>query len=183
VSATAVEPFRRWAWDRTWGAKCVPIGEAPMEPLFSAPDPGLEELRRRRAELRESMDALEHALAAPAPGRVGAWAERVHVALVELGGDFREHVDITEGPDGLYRGVLTTAPRLSHAVAGLIDEHAQIAGLVGDLLTCVSGPAIHDGVDRARDMGTALLGRLIRHRQRGADLIYEAYTVDVGGET
>jgi len=154
-----------------------------MEPLFSTPDPGLEALCCRRAELRESMDALEQALAAPAPGRVGAWAERVHVALVELGADFREHIDITEGPDGLYREVLTTSPRLSHAVAGLTGEHAQIAGLVGDLLACLSGPAIHDGVEGARDMGTALLGRLIRHRQRGADLIYEAYEVDVGGET
>ena len=26
-----------------------------------------------------------------------------------------------------------------------------------------------------------LLGQLTRHRQRGADLIYEAYQVDIGG--
>ncbi len=28
---------------------------------------------------------------------------------------------------------------------------------------------------------TALLAALARHRQRGADLIYEAYAVDLGG--
>jgi hypothetical protein len=48
----------------------------------------IEALRVRRAELYESMSALEQALAAPAPGRLDAWAERVHVALVELVGDF-----------------------------------------------------------------------------------------------
>jgi hypothetical protein len=157
--------------------------EAPMEPLFSLRDQGWEVLRRRRAELRESMDALEQALAAPVPGRVGAWAERVNVALVELSADFREHVDITEGPDGLYRGVLSTAPRLSNAVNRLTAEHAVMAGLIHDMLTSVSEPAIDGGVDDVRDLGTMLLGRLIRHRQRGADLIYEAYEVDVGGET
>ena len=28
---------------------------------------------------------------------------------------------------------------------------------------------------------TALLAALARHRQRGADLVYEAYAVDLGG--
>jgi hypothetical protein len=152
----------------------------------SAPTPEqvfLEALRRHRAELRESMSALEQALAAPAPGRLGAWAQRVHVALAELSADFREHIDITEGPDGLYRGVLTTAPRLSHAVTGLTREHAQIKDLVDDLLARLTGSEVNDGVDRVRDLGTVLLGRLIRHRQRGSDLVYEAYETDIGGET
>jgi len=85
-----------------------------MDPM-PTPAQVLETLRRRRAELRESMNAVEQALAAPAPRRLEAWAERVHVASVELSADFREHIDVTEGPDELYRGVLMTAPRLSNA--------------------------------------------------------------------
>ena len=66
-------------------------------------DPGLERLRRPGAELRDSMAAaLEQALAAPAPGRAAAWIERVHVSLVELSADVREHVAITEGPERLH---------------------------------------------------------------------------------
>ncbi|HET6753975.1 MAG TPA: hypothetical protein VFH23_08495, partial [Jiangellaceae bacterium] len=61
-------------------------------------DQAIEALRVRRAELSESMSALEQALAAPAPGRRDAWAQRVHVALVELVSDFREHIAIAEGP-------------------------------------------------------------------------------------
>lgn len=96
------------------------------EPSLPAPERAfVESLRARRSELRESMGALEQALAAPARDRVGAWAERVHVALVELSGDFRAYIDITEGPDGLYRRVLTTSPRLSDAVARLAREHVR----------------------------------------------------------
>ena len=32
-----------------------------------------------------------------------------------------------------------------------------------------------------REHGTTVLGRIVRHRQRGADLIYEAYATDIGG--
>jgi hypothetical protein len=74
-----------------------------MQPSSSTPERAfLEDVRCRRAELLESMRAVEQALAAPAPGRHARWAERVHVALVELSADLREHIDITEGPDGLY---------------------------------------------------------------------------------
>ena len=61
----------------------------------------LTELRRHRAELRESMSALEDALAAPAAADRPRWAHRVHAAVAEVSGDFRAHVDITEGSRGL----------------------------------------------------------------------------------
>jgi hypothetical protein len=153
-----------------------------MEPSVPPEQALLEELRRRRIGLRESMSALEQALAAPAPGRLDTWEQRVHAALVELSADFREHVEITEGTSGLYRGLLTTAPRLSHAVARLVCEHSQIRDLVDDLLARASEPDVED-VDGLRDLGMALLGSLVRHRQRGSDLVYEAYAVDIGGET
>ena len=36
-------------------------------------------------------------------------------------------------------------------------------------------------VDETRQELTTLLSALARHRQRGADLVYEAYDVDLGG--
>jgi len=143
----------------------------------------VDELRARRAELRESMGALEQALAAPTHDRAGAWAERVHVALVELSGDFHDHIEITEGPDGLYRRVLPTAPRLSHAVASLTHDHARISTVIDDLLDRARAARTSEDVERVRGVGTILLGRLVRHRQHGSDLLYEAYDSDIGGET
>ena len=157
--------------------------EASMEPVVSRPDSGLNALRQLRAELRESIDALELALASPAVGRVEAWAERVSVALGELSADFRTHIAITEGPESVHREVLEVAPRLSNAVGHLAAEHAVITALIEDLLNQAGNVASKDDVDAIRDLATGLLGRLARHRQRGADLIYEAYETDIGGET
>ena len=154
-----------------------------MEPGLPTPSQDLlEALRQRRADLRTSMTALEKALATAAPGRLDAWAQRVNVALAELSADFGEHIDITEGPGGLYQGLLTTAPRLSNAVVRLTHEHAQISSLIEDLLRRAGGPDVTD-VDHIRDRGVQLLGKLAHHRQRGSDLVFEAYSVDIGGET
>ena len=97
-----------------------------MEPVVGAADPGLDALRRRRAELGGSMAALEQALAQPVSGRHSAWAERVDVALVELSADFAEHVAVAEGSDGLHEAVLASTPRLSHSIRRLVTEHAVI---------------------------------------------------------
>ena len=154
-----------------------------MGTTSSAPGEGpWEALRRQRAELRESMSALELALSGPMSGGQARWAERVHVALVELSADVRGHIDFTEGSEGLYVDILATAPRLSDAVAHLTQEHVEITGLLEDLLARTLSP---EGVDMGETRGVAnsLLGRLVRHRQRGADLVYEAYEYDIGGET
>jgi hypothetical protein len=155
-----------------------------MEPTLSTREQEfVAELGRRRAELLESMRALEQALAAPTPGRRTQWAERVHVSLVELSGDFRAHLEVTEGPDGLYSQLLTTAPRLAGASSRLAREHVVIHAEIDDLLATAGAPDAAENVDAIRESGTALLARLVRHRQQGSDLVYEAYHSDIGGET
>jgi hypothetical protein len=154
-----------------------------MEKTVATEQALMVELRRRRAELRESMGALENALAAPASHDRDRWAQRVHVALVELSADMRAHIDITEGPDGMYADLSQRAPRLSTPIARLTREHATILSLIEDLAAKVEEPEGIRGVSRIRDLGTTLLGTLVRHRQRGSDLVYEAYDVDIGGET
>lgn len=144
--------------------------------------PFLEELRRKRGELRGSMSALEHALASAATGDSAHWAQRVHVALVELSADLREHVTITEGPEGLYREVIRAEPRLSDPVARLTQEHGVFAGQVEDLIARVNPPGPLD-VEVLREQGSDLIRGLMRHRQKGADLVYEAYEFDIGGDT
>jgi hypothetical protein len=155
-----------------------------MDPSASPPEQKLvDEVRRRRAELLESMRAVEQALSAPAPGRQAHWTERVHVALVELAADFREHINITEGPDGLYGDLLVTAPRLQGAVSGLTREHVRIKDRIDALIEDAGGPDSSGNFDTIREAGTALLAQLLRHRQRGSDLVFEAYEADIGGET
>jgi len=153
-----------------------------MEPV-GAENAELDALRHLRAELRDSIWALEQALASPTPGRHVPWAEQVSAALTELSADFTEHVAETEGTNGTHYAVLATTPRLSNLVRHLVSDHVIIAGLIGDLRVRVRSPLAAGEVDAVRDLGTALLSRLARHRQHGADLIYQAYQVDLGGET
>lgn len=152
--------------------------------------PELSELRRHRAELLESINALELALAAPVPGGQMRWVKGVSEALLELSDDFHDHVELTEGPAGLYRRVISTSPRLSHQVARLTQDHASLIGLISELLTLVGtaagtfarGDSMVAALDDVRERGTTLIAALVRHRQRGSDLMYEGYSVDIGGQ-
>ncbi len=143
----------------------------------------IEAARRQRRELREAIGEMEKALAAAMPGRVDAWWHRYSAALGRLASAYREHVRQTEGPGGVTELVLVQAPRLALQVDKLVEEHREIQAGLDDLLACCQGPAEAESLARARDLSTSLLGRLVRHRQFGADLIYEAVHVDLGGET
>lgn len=152
-----------------------------MDPSTDQDTQLLTELRRRRAELSESMRAVEQALAAPVHVDGSDWAERVRAAVVELSGDFREHLAITEGPEGLYRELEQHAVRLAGPIRLLTREHADIGRRIEELLGNVETDAAD--AELVRRTGTALLVSLTRHRRRGADLVFEAYEIDIGGET
>jgi hypothetical protein len=139
----------------------------------------LAAVRRRRAELRETLGALECALATAA-GRPVVWGEQVLKAVSRLEGDFAEHVEVTEGPDGLHQSILAGDLRLANQVGALTAEHAEIAAGIAALAVAVEPPVTDADVTDVRERGTTLLARIARHRQRGADLIYEAYQTDIG---
>jgi hypothetical protein len=154
-----------------------------MDSVALAPDPGLDVLRRRRAELFESMGALRQALDAPTSGSLDTWSESVQVALTELSADLGAHIAITEGPGGLHRDVMEVAPRLCHAVDRLARQHIEISALLERLTSRAQHVTTIPDVEDVRCLGAAVLDRLARHRRRGADLVFEAYATDIGGET
>jgi hypothetical protein len=164
--------------------------DGQVEPEVDSEAQHLDELRRRRAELLESINSLEQALAAPVPSGPIQWVQNVSAALLGLSGDFRDHVVLTEGPTGLYTRVNRTSPRLSHQVERLIQDHKSLTELMSELLTLVGkaagsfarGDSMRSDVDEVRERGTALISALVRHRQRGSDLMYEGYSVDIGGQ-
>jgi len=144
----------------------------------------LGEVRQRRAELRVSMGAFERSMASPAgSGGAACWARELQPALMKLYADFRAHVAITEGPDGLYCDLAERSPRLAHPVGRLTEEHGEITRRLEELVTWTDVNAESPDVAEVRRSGTAVLALLMRHRQRGSDLVFEAYEVDIGGET
>jgi hypothetical protein len=143
--------------------------------------PALAEARRKRERLHEALVRAEATIGKPAPGRVPDWTNDVVKALVELRDAFESHIVATESPGGLYEEILTAAPRLAGTVRRLGDEHPVILAAIGEQVERVAAPMDADGVDQARDAIQRVLGRVVRHRQHGADLVWEAYNLDIGG--
>ncbi|MGG5259137.1 hypothetical protein [Phycicoccus avicenniae] len=141
----------------------------------------LEQVRAQRAELGDSMAALDAALALPV-GLGPTWRRRVRAALTELAHDLRDHVALTEAPGGLYADLRAHAPRLSRDVEAQLADHVAFLEEVDRLLDeRDDGLTGADAVRAHREAATALIGRVVRHRQRGSDLVFEAYEVDLGG--
>jgi hypothetical protein len=142
--------------------------------------PTLDEVMRRRADLYQAILALEQAAARPAVGREDEWMGGVVDALAELEREIDDHIEITERPDGLYAEIAETAPRLTHRVDLLRGEHPEMrrsASALKERLQAEYTP----GVEETRDEVQRILGRIVKHRQHGADLLWEAYSVDTGG--
>jgi hypothetical protein len=148
-----------------------------MEPTFAD---YLDTVRAHRAELREAVGAVREALGAPV-ARGGAWRERVRAALAELAHDFADHIVLTEQEGGLYDNALLRAPRLSTAVDRLRLEHTELRDAISGYLAILEHGGTTADLPAFREEMTVLVGRLVRHRQRGGDLVHEAYHVDLGG--
>lgn len=144
----------------------------------------LEQVRAHRAELHESMAAVDAAL--DEEGDRVAWLQRLRTALVELAHDFGDHVALTERPGGLYDTVRSSANRLVPAVDRLADDHTtlrqDIACAISTLEKAMpTGDDLDDVLEEVRSELGELIERLSRHRKRGGELVHEAFAVDLGG--
>ena len=124
--------------------------------------PTLAETARRRADLHHALVALERAISSPAIGRES---------------------DLTERQSGLYDEIGARAPRLTNKIERLRGEHPEMRDATVDLGAKLETTPVGEVWDltEARDQLQRLLGRVVRHRQLGADLVWEAYNLDIGG--
>jgi hypothetical protein len=142
-----------------------------------------EEAARRRADLHRALIEVEHAISGPAAGRLETWTSDVTKRLLTLRETIEEHIVVTERPDGLYDEIRQRAPRLSGQIDRLRWEHPSLLEGTDHLLDRLHSRPIGDAwtLDEARDDVQRLLGKIVKHRQQGADLVWEAYNLDIGG--
>lgn len=167
----------------------APGGEAQLEEAreaakeWSAGEPGragppgnerVETARVRRHRLGDALVGLEGALARPSAA--GDWLDGVREGMAELRLSLEEHIEVTEGSGGLLKEVVDVAPRLSNEVALIETEHQELLEALAKAETGID-ESHEPGAVRQRAM--AILSQLSLHRQRGADLVYEAYNVDI----
>jgi hypothetical protein len=158
------------------------VGEA-----YEASTSALEAAKGQRLSLRRAIAGLEDALAAvDDPDGLGgqdALPARLGPALERLREVFAVHVEVTEAPGGLYQEILENAPRLANRVTRFRREHAEITDGIRRAMASSATASDPTAVQALRDHSVRLFADLVRHRQRGLDLVYEAYHVDIGGES
>jgi hypothetical protein len=147
------------------------------------PTPTLDEARRRRVDIHDALVAAEEALSGPASGRETEWAREVVDALAHLRETIEDHIEVTERPCGLYDEILENAPRLAGAVQRLRQEHPVLRDSTSEAIARLRTTPVGTtwSLEEARDDIQRLFGNIVRHRQHGADLVWEAYNLDIGG--
>lgn len=142
----------------------------------------LEAARVRRETLHQALVGLEDALATPI-GNAAQWRLRVTMAVEHAANRIEDHIRQTEAPSGFLQRVVEQEPRLAARVGRLNADHVDLRKHVDELQQALATLADDDVGSRGieiRNQAVDLMGHLVRHRQRGADLIYEAYQVDLG---
>jgi hypothetical protein len=139
----------------------------------------LAALRIRRDRLYDAVLDLERALSVPAGDHPREWAADVGGVLETLHTVLDAHVADTENEGGFFDDVREHAPQLLHAVERLRAEHGPLVESTSALVTRVAATDSDAEVDDVRDEAVELIRRLLRHRHRGAELVYDAYSVDI----
>ncbi len=137
--------------------------------------------RQRREALAEAADALDDAITRPA-GDAPAWQEGVRAAVTAVSDALDAHIDEVEGPGGLYQEIIARTPRLAHQVEVLEREHVSLRADLAKLTPLLAEPQRPDQIAQLREESVRLLGDISRHRHRGADLVFDSYDLDIGGE-
>jgi hypothetical protein len=104
------------------------------------------------------------------------WNEVVREALTNLDSALLQHVNEIEASDGLFSEVVEMAPQLSSHVERLRQEHDDLIAVCRTALDMASRGV---SAEEIRRKVLVVLGRLTIHRQRGAELLFDAYDVDL----
>jgi cytochrome c556 len=139
----------------------------------------IEAARQHRAGLRAAVGSVESALSSAARGRVKAWSTDLRDELATLSEALEQHIEITEAPDGLLADIASAVPRLVHRVEKTRADHTVLRDAVRAAVDALPDGDDEDAIANARDKVVALLTAVVHHRHLGADLVYEAYNVDI----
>ena len=139
----------------------------------------LDAVKLRRDDFYEAVLNLERALAVPAGDAPELWASLVAARVGRVREVLDDHVAGTEGEGGLFEQLREDAPHLLPGVLRLEAAHDGLVMQAVALDASLEHVRGADDVDRARDASLDLMRVLLEHRHRGAELLYDAYQVDL----
>jgi hypothetical protein len=131
----------------------------------------------QRGRLRTAAVVFEQ-ISSDLDARPETWLRAVDVALDLLAEAWHDHVVFTEGPNGLFEELLDDSVEVAPEIDRLRRDHEVLGVQVQRARELLAGP--NAGPDDTRIL-LALTGisKLVdHHRRRGADLLYQVYSVD-----
>jgi septal ring factor EnvC (AmiA/AmiB activator) len=142
-----------------------------------------EAISTNRADRERSLDAL-HALescaANAAPGRETDWLAPVRAALEALENALDEQEQNSAVSHSTLSDIEHEDPRLRNRVVQLRRRHRELQLRVGELLSQLDELSTSIDFADIRRRLERLAAELRYQQAREADLVYEAYTVDLG---
>jgi small-conductance mechanosensitive channel len=173
----AVRFTARWAEGGATMTEGSTDRAADADELAVTVDVSAEERRaahHRREQLHQALIELEQALTAPTSR--DRWLRDLAHAARQTRETVLDHVAESEAPEGLLAQIAEVSPWLGPRVTQLRGEHDHLVARCDALMSACTATATPEDVT---DQAWELLERISRHRQRGADLLYDAYALDV----
>lgn len=134
-------------------------------------------------EILGAVHRLEAALASPTPGRETAWKHRAGAALVGVLDSLNVHRESSENKGGVIAEAEALLGR-PPALAETRRQHVRLSKEGGELLADLEerrdDPKLK--CDAVRQRAWRLASALRNHQALEADLILEAFDLDIGGE-
>jgi hemerythrin HHE cation binding domain-containing protein len=152
----------------------------PVSPFAVSGPPDSRSMPAVLARLGQRLRAFADTVGEPDGSSRPGWLAEFRVLLEPVRAAFAEHRAVTEGDEGVYAELILDAPRLAGTVADLVAEHAEL----DRSMAALASRAGHDrpDLDGLRRQADAVIDHLARHREQDADLVYQAYSMDLGGE-
>lgn len=165
--------------DLVAAARAAELGQELAMDVQERNRAALDAVQERRDEFYEGILELERAMATPAGDEAAAWAENVSIAVKSMHKVLDNHIAETEAPGSFYDDVIEHVPNLIKASQRLQAEHPVLVTQLDQMATEIKGVADDDSVEHARETALDMIKALLLHRHRGAELVYDAYNIDV----
>jgi hypothetical protein len=132
----------------------------------------------QRGHLRDAAEQFQMA-AADVGNDPDVWILAVGGAMAGLGAAWQEHVEFTEGPDGLFDELLDDSVEVAPEIDHLRRDHEVLVAAMARARELLASPTA--GPDDTKLLQSlAGIGKQVEHhRRRGADLLYRVYSVDL----
>jgi hypothetical protein len=133
----------------------------------------LDRVAPQRSRLAAALEDYQLATLNPDPG----WAARMPAVLRRLRECFEEHVEFTEAPGGLFEEMLDDdAASVTSEIDHLRRDHVVATVLMDRAADALAKPPSDD--DHLRELVASVARLVSQHRRRGAQLLYDVYSVD-----